>query len=216
MPAFVQQLNVLKDIVTPRRSEEKHKFLFRKYFRYLQGDFTDPAKSFANVFASMLSSEFSSEESSVLFRPVVYPKVKGSQPPGDEPPVTFCLPTTYNKKFVARLLTIPQVRASLLEFMDGRLLEVSKREVRCKILALVSRFRSFFEKVNIDLFTKAIGNYVVEKNLSFWSLKEVQSLIESVKERLGGIGRAGAEVGPTGPGATTERGSKRSSKEWGD
>lgn len=188
-----------------KRSEENFKYVLRKFFRFLQGDFRDPGKNFEFVRQRYFPGVFEAHEIDRYFKlTTVAPKPKTEQSEHFQQEAekkvqrqhgpanshfTFAIPLNYSKAFVNKLFSVEPFREALVQFMDSKLRDLAKREMMSKSRAYACRFLPYFQKVNAELLFYAMTNLLMEGKSPFWLVIEVDAAIAEVKGRISGIER---------------------------
>lgn len=186
---MARSIQALQNSPTTKRQEENHKYLLRKFFRFLQGDHKDPARSFECVFREYLSPEFTEAEATTFFKPIRASRADGKPGEGTVPTsrlsqFAFWKPVQFTNSVISRMTKISRLRESLLAFMQHHLLHIAREEMRTKTLSLIRRFKGYFEDHSYELYSVAMVNSLTNKKLKFWTVNEVEHLIAKMTARL--------------------------------
>jgi len=187
--ALAQSIAAIQHSPVVKRQEENHKYLLRKFFRFLQGDHKDPSRSFENVFHAYLSPEFTESEAVTFFKPIHCPKTAQQSHqtclPTRLSQIAFWMPVKFTNNFITRMIRIPKLRTELLTFMQDHLLDIAREEMRTKTLSIIRRFKGYLEDHSYDLYSTAMANSLSSKKLKFWGVNEVEQLIRRMTARIG-------------------------------
>lgn len=187
--ALATSLTAAASVSPIKRQEENDKFLFRQFFRHLQGNFRDPSRYFGWVYHTYLASEFSEDEIRRYFRPLSYTKgLQKSKRTATHnsgfSEAIFWQPTVFTSQVINRLLRLGALRKELRRFMADHLIENSKEEVRVKSLALLNKFRCYFTEKNYELYINALVNSLSMSKLKVFSINDVERLMDRMNARI--------------------------------
>ena len=182
-----KQLTEIQRLPSVKRKEENNKFLFKRFFKFLQRGCEDPEEAFQKITDKFLLGEFKSDEIWHYFRPINEGKM-ASQVQSFKKKCYF-IPFKLNNDFLNRILKIDLLRAELDFYMTNVLPEQAKEEIKVKSLKFMSQFKEIYlQSRNYEIFSDAIMNCAIDCNhKNIWSIGEINSIIDDMKSRISKI-----------------------------
>ena len=174
---MLAQFQQMQKTPSKRRKEENNKFLFKRFFKFVQKRFGENMdQGFQEFYRECLSQEFSRVETDEFFILVKGEEIRGG---------VCWVPRKINNQFVDRLLRIKKFRIELGKYMDENLLNQVKHELKKKGMKCLFRFYLIIKEINMEAFHSTISNYVLSKKLKvYWSVGEVRGIIENMQARM--------------------------------
>lgn len=185
------QLAELQKLPSPKRKEENNKFVFKRFFKFLQKEGEGGRPGFMAIFDRYLQGSFEVAEIDKFFKPTKEQKPDALRPAGKK---GYYIPYKLNHAFLRRLFVIEPLMNRLNFYLDNVLLEQVKEEIRTKSLKFMSQFKALYDTTrNYEIFSDAIHNYALDcQHKNLWSVGEVSSVISELKSK---IDRKGGQFG---------------------
>ena len=184
MSLLQQQLTEIQRLPSSKRKEENHKFLFKRFFKFLQNGLENPEEVFQKITEKFLLGEFTQEEISHYFKPTK--EIRLASSPQTFKKNCYFIPFKLNNDFLNRILKIDLLRNELDFYMTKILPEQAKEEIKTKTLKFMSQFKEIYlHSRNYEIFSDAIMNCAIDCNhKNIWSLGEINSIIIEMKNRM--------------------------------
>lgn len=183
LPVLLTQLTEFQKLPSPKRKEENNKFVFKRFFKFLQKEGPGGRLGFMEVFNRYLSSNFDISEIDTFFKPTKEHKPDATRLVAKK---GYFIPFKLNHAFLRRLFEIGPLMTRLYFYLDHILLEQVKEEIKTKSLKFMSQFKTLYETTkNYEIFSDAIHNYALDcQHKNLWSVGEVKSVIADLKARI--------------------------------
>lgn len=168
-----------------RRREENNKFLFKRFFKFVQKRHGEPPqKSFDRFYREVLSQEFDKDALAEYFKVVRdTPLPLGENKQSLEK--AYRVPCKINAEFEEKLLRIPRFREELRAYMRDHLIEQTKNELKESGLRFLYRFYLILKEIDPNALTAALSNHIFSKKCkSSWTVSEVNEIIEDMQRRI--------------------------------
>lgn len=180
---LLRQLTEIQKLPSHKRKEENNKFVFKRFFKFLQKEGEGGRSGFQVVFDRYLSAAFQPDEIDKFFKPTKDTKPDFNRPAGKK---GYFIPYKLNTAFLRRLFGIGPLMGRLVHYLDHVLLEQVKEEIATKTLKFMSQFKTLYETTrNYEIFSDAIHNYALDcQHKNIWSVGEVSSVIQDLKARF--------------------------------
>lgn len=172
----------------PRRREENNKFLFKRFFKWIQKSPTlSPRQAFERFRAEVLEGQLTAQDVEEHFR-----VVRDTPPPFGGGKQTmekaFHVPVKINAEFENKLLRIPRFREVLSGFMRDHLTEQARTELKDGGIRCLFRFYLILKEIDLNAFSSVLSNHVFTKKCKApWTVSEVNEIIADMTARIRGI-----------------------------
>lgn len=179
------QLRELQKLPSSKRKEENHKFVLKRFFKYIQKGEGGGRAGFLAVFRKYLAGHFDESEIDKFFKQT---KEQKADPATGVRKKAYFIPYKLNHAFLKRLFAVKPLMERLLFYMDNVLIGQVKEEIQSKSLKFMSQFKSIYEQTgDYEIFSDTIMNYAIDCNhKNLWSVGEVASVVSDLKLRIEG------------------------------
>ena len=178
------QLTEVQNLPSKKRKEENHKFLFKRFFKYLQNSSENSEEAYRLMTRTHLCNYFNKAELENYFQPTK--DIKFCSEPRKFGKSSYYTPCKLNKEFLRRLLMIESVQRELDFFMTHILPELVQTEIKAKIETFMAQFQNAFrEGDEFGIFSDAVVNSSFNSNhKNLWSMGEVNFVIQEIRKRM--------------------------------
>jgi hypothetical protein len=172
----------------PRRREENNKFLFKRFFKWIQKKpGASPHQAFEDFQRGVLGAEFSDEDIAEYFR-----VVRDTPPPFGRGKQlmekAYLVPFKINAEFENKLLGIPRFRQELLVYMEQHLPGQARKELKDGGIRCLFRFYLILKEIDLNAFSSALSNHVFTKKCKTpWTISEVNEIVNDMTARIRGF-----------------------------
>lgn len=181
---MLTQLVEIQNLPSKKRKEENHKFVFKRFFKYLQKTTENPEDAFQIMITKYLAFDFTKKELAIYFRPSK--DVRFSYESRKLAKDSYYIPCKLNKEFLKRILKIDSIRKEIEFYLVHILPGQVKIENRDRIVNFMLQFQKIFiESDEFGIFSDAIVNSVVcSRHKNLWSIGEVNYVIQEIRKKM--------------------------------
>lgn len=179
------QFRKLQNESQRRRREENNKFLFKRFFKFIQKRSNEsPDSLFETFYLNVLSQQFQRSEIDEYFKNVRdTPPLFGLKKSVQEH--VYKVPCKINSEFEERLLRIPSFREELTDYMHNQLVEQTKNDLKDKGVRFLFRFYLIFKEIDCNMISTVVSNHMFSKKCkAFWTVKDVHDIIEEMDYKI--------------------------------